>query len=175
MKDFSTNLDCLKKFFCSLRRCVNNICLTMMINGRLSRFLKWLNNVNYNRVERRSSRFLHTAPRTVSNTYAQMARVLKVCKSCAIHRAFITCSMPCAIWYKGTAQLLSLTEFKSHFFFFLLYFIGWTINRWRRGGNQSNQRKPPMISFRKYHILKSPKWASNQHSGIGGRLGKQTC
>ena len=28
-------------------------------------------------------------------------------------------------WYKGTAQLLSLTEFKSHVF--ELYFIGWTI------------------------------------------------
>ena len=32
-------------------------------------------------------------------------------------------------WYEGTAQLLSLTELKSHSF--ELYFIGWTISRWR--------------------------------------------
>ena len=32
-------------------------------------------------------------------------------------------------WYKGTAQLLSLTESKS--LLFQLYFIGWTINWWR--------------------------------------------
>ena len=31
-------------------------------------------------------------------------------------------------WYEGAAQLLSLTEFKSHLF--ELYFIGWTINQW---------------------------------------------
>ena len=36
-----------------------------------------------------------------------------------------------ATWYEGTAQLLSLTEYKSHLF--ELYFIGWDINRWRRG------------------------------------------
>ena len=30
-----------------------------------------------------------------------------------------------ATWYEGTAQLLSLTEFKLHLF--QLYFIGWTI------------------------------------------------
>ena len=30
-----------------------------------------------------------------------------------------------ATWYEETAQLLSLTEFKSHLF--ELYFIGWTI------------------------------------------------
>ena len=37
-------------------------------------------------------------------------------KSRATHRALITCNMSCATWYKGTAQLLSLTEFKSHLF-----------------------------------------------------------
>ena len=34
-----------------------------------------------------------------------------------------------ATWYEETAQLLSLTESKSHLFEH--YFIGWTINRWR--------------------------------------------
>ena len=33
-----------------------------------------------------------------------------VCKSCATHRALITCNQQCATWYEGTAQLLSLPE-----------------------------------------------------------------
>ena len=82
-----------------------------------------------------------------------------------------------ATWYKGTAQLLSLTELKSHLF--ELYFIGWTINRWRRGGNWTSRRKPLATSFRKCHILKpkdsSPKRHSNPYNSIGSRLGKQTC
>ena len=63
---------------------------------------------------------LLTAPRTVSNTYAQVARV----QSCAnhVHWALITCSMPRAIWHEGKAQLTSLTEFESHLF--ELYSIG---------------------------------------------------
>ena len=34
-----------------------------------------------------------------------------VCKSCATHRALITCNILYTTWYEGTAQLLSLTEF----------------------------------------------------------------
>ena len=52
-----------------------------------------------------------------------------------------------ATWYEGTAQLLRLTESKSHLF--ELYFIGWTSNWWRRGGNRSTRRKPLATSFRK--------------------------
>ena len=37
-----------------------------------------------------------------------------VCKSRATHRVLISCKMSCATWYEGTAQLLRLTEFKSH-------------------------------------------------------------
>ena len=37
-------------------------------------------------------------------------------QSCATHQALITCNMSCATWYQGTAQLLSLTEFKSQSF-----------------------------------------------------------
>ena len=51
-----------------------------------------------------------------------------------------------ATWNEGTAQLLSLTELKSHLF--QLYFIDWTINRWRRGGNRSTRRKPLATNFR---------------------------
>ena len=42
-----------------------------------------------------------------------------VCKSRATQWTLITCSMSCATWYKGTSQLLSLTDFK------LLYLIDW--------------------------------------------------
>ena len=47
-------------------------------------------------------------PRTVSNTYAQVARV----QSCANHVQHVNHM----VGYEGTAQLLSLTEFKSHLF-----------------------------------------------------------
>ena len=91
------------------------------------------------------------------------------------NRVQITCStssayhmqqvMLRATWYEGTGHLLSLTEFKSHLFEH--YFIGWSINRWRRGGNRSTRRKPLATSFRKCHILKpedsSPKRDSNPH------------
>ena len=39
-----------------------------------------------------------------------------VWKSLATHRAPITCNMLCTTWYERTAQLLSLTELKSHLF-----------------------------------------------------------
>ena len=66
---------------------------------------------------------LLTAPRTVSNTYAQVARV----QSCANHVQHIerlshASVMLRATWYEGTTQLLSLTELKSHLF--ELYCIG---------------------------------------------------
>ena len=66
---------------------------------------------------------LLTAPRTVSNTYVQVARG----QSCANHVQHIerlsrASVMLRATWYEGTAQLLKLTELKSHLF--ELYFIG---------------------------------------------------
>ena len=47
-----------------------------------------------------------------------------VCKSRAAHEALIWCKchMLRATWYEGTAQLLGLTESKSHLF--ELYFFG---------------------------------------------------
>ena len=70
-------------------------------------------------------------PQTVSNTYTQSVRGPIVCKPHATHQAPVTCNMWCAMWYQGTAQLLSLTEFESHLF--QLHSIGWTINQWRIG------------------------------------------
>ena len=138
------------------------------------------NNDNNNCIERHHSRFLqspHCAANCFQHVHSNGPGAVE-CKSCATHRALITCNMWCAMWYKGTAQLwINLTELKSHLFW--LYFIGWTIHQWRRGGNRSIWRKPPMMSLKKCHILKpdnsSPKQDSNPHSSIGGRLGKQTC
>ena len=60
---------------------------------------------------------LLAAPRTASKTYAQVATA----QSCANHVQHIerlsrANVMLRATWYERTAQLLSLTEFKSHLF-----------------------------------------------------------
>ena len=65
-------------------------------------------------------------PRTVSNTYTQVAQA----HLCANHVQFIehlshASFVLRAMRYEGTAQLLSLTEQKLHLF--ELYFIGRTI------------------------------------------------
>ena len=46
-----------------------------------------------------------------------------------------------ATWYKGTAQLLSLTELKLHSF--ELYFIGWTIKLMKYGRKPEYPEKTP--------------------------------
>ena len=73
------------------------------------------NNNSNNPIERCNSTFFYsllTAPQTVSNMYALVARA----QSCATHRVLIKCNLQCAARYKGTAQLLSFTEFKLHLF-----------------------------------------------------------
>ena len=85
---------------------------------------------------------LLTAPRTVSNTYAQVARA----QPCANHMQHIerlsrASFMLRATWYEGTAQLLSLTELKSHLF--ELYFIGWTIKPMKEGRKPEYPEKTP--------------------------------
>ena len=75
---------------------------------------------------------LLAAPQTVSNTYAQLARV----QSCANHVQHIgryMYNMSYAMWYKREAQLCSLTEFISHLF--ELYFTSWNNNR--TGGEET--------------------------------------
>ena len=46
-----------------------------------------------------------------------------------------------ATWYEGTAQLLSLTELKSHLF--ELYFIGWTIKPMKEERKPEYPEKTP--------------------------------
>ena len=66
---------------------------------------------------------LLTAPRTVPNMYAKWPwrnRVQITCNtSSSYHVQHVVLR---ATWYEGTAQLLSLTQMKSHLF--ELYFIG---------------------------------------------------
>ena len=80
--------------------------------------------------------------RTISNTYAQVARA----QSCANHVQHIerlsrASVMLCATWYEGTAQPISLTELKSHLF--ELYFIGWTIKPMKEGRKPEYLEKTP--------------------------------
>ena len=91
---------------------------------------------------------LLTAPRTVSNTYAQVARA----QSCANHVQHIerlsrASVMLRATWYEGTAQLLSLTKLKSHLF--ELYFIGWIIKPMKEGRKPEYPEKTPGDELKK--------------------------
>ena len=91
---------------------------------------------------------LLTAPWTISNTYAQVVWAQSHANHVQnIGLLYVQHVVLRAMWYEGTVQLLSLTELKSHLF--ELYFIGWTINRWRRGGNRSTWRNPLATNFRK--------------------------
>ena len=116
------------------------------------------NDNNNNLTERHNLRFftissLHHEPSP--DTYAQVAQA-QLCANQAQHierLSHATCRFTCHL-VRRTAQLLSLTEFKSHLF--ELYFVGWTINWWRMGGNRSTRRKPLMTSSENHTYL-SPK------------------
>ena len=60
-------------------------------------------------------------PRTVSNTHAQVAQA-QLCANPVQHieRLLRASVMLRATWYEGTAQLLRLTELKSHLFELIL-------------------------------------------------------
>ena len=75
------------------------------------------NNDN-DRNERHNSRFFYNlaAPQNCLQQVCSSGQGASVYKSRATHRALIMGNMLCAIGYKGTAQLLSLTELKSHSF-----------------------------------------------------------
>ena len=77
-----------------------------------------------NCIERLNSRFLQS-PHCAANCLQQVRSSgpgAIVSKSRATHRALITCNLQRDTWYEWTAQLLSLTELKSHLF--QPYFIG---------------------------------------------------
>ena len=68
---------------------------------------------------------LLTAPRTVSNTYAQVARAqYRVQTTYNISSGYRVQQVVLrATWHEGTAQLSSLTEFSSHLLIFLFYWL----------------------------------------------------
>ena len=129
---------------------------------------------NNNRIKRRNSRFFYNlliAPRTVSNTYAEVAQVQS-------HRALIMCNMSCYLPRATKGQLSYYVWQSWNRIYFSFILLAEPLNRRRRGGNRSTRRKPLATSFRKCHIPQpedsSPKRDSNPHSSTGGRLGKQT-
>ena len=92
-------------------------------------FFSQLHVINNNRIQRRYSRFF-----TISSQRCELTptRTLKWPRR---NRVQITCNISSAYhmqhvvlhatWYEGKAQLLSVTELKSHVF--ELYFVGWII------------------------------------------------
>ena len=126
---------------------------------------------------------LLTAPRTVSNTYAQVARA----QSCANHVQHIerlsraTCRVTChAVRMDSSATKFDRVLNHIYLSFILLAEpLTDGSGGGGRGGNRSTRRKPLATSFRKCHMLKpedsSPKRDSNPDNSIGGRLGKETC
>ena len=116
------------------------------------------NNDKYNRIQRCNSRIstvssLRREP-TPARTFKWPGsnRVQITCNTSSAHH--VQHIMLRATWYEGTAQLLSMTELKSHLF--EIYFIGWTINRWRGGGRKPDcSEKTPGTSFRNLEDYKS--------------------
>ena len=64
-----------------------------------------------NSIERHSWRCC-SLRRELSPTHTLQRPGTIVCAWRATHRTFITCNMPCARWYKGTAQLLDSSAIK---------------------------------------------------------------
>ena len=90
---------------------------------------------------------LLTALQTVSNTYVLVAWA----QSCANHVQHIErlsrATTLCATWHEGTAELLSLTEFKSHLV--QPYFIGSNHQPMKEGRKPEHPEKTPDNEFQK--------------------------
>ena len=114
----------------AVKQPANNASLSLLVltGARTQTFAKRIrnNNNNNNRIQRHYSRFftISSQRRELSPTRAlkwpRRNRVQITCNtSSAYHVQHVVLR---ATWYGGTAQLLSLTELKSHLF--ELYFIG---------------------------------------------------
>ena len=119
----------------------------------------------------------HSAANSLHHAYSSGPGAI-VCKSCATHRALITCK--CHVTGHLVQRNSSAFKFdRVEIAFIWAYFVGWIIELMKEGENRSTWRKPLVTSFRKCHILQpedsSPKRDSNPRSSIGGRLGKKTC
>ena len=128
-----------------------------------------------NHIERHNSRFLqspHCAVNCLHHVCSSGPGAIMY-KSRATHQALIMCSMSYATWYKGTAQLLSLTSLDHIDFSFMLLAEPFTdegVEETRVPGENPWQWASKNVTNW------SPKIQNlNPHSSIGGRLGKQTC
>ena len=68
---------------------------------------------NDNVIDRHNSRILQS-PYCATNCLQHVllsGQGAILCKSCATRQGLITFNMSCTLWYQGTAQLLSLSEF----------------------------------------------------------------
>ena len=113
---------CLKISYCMFMLLFSLVCRDNSNNNNND------NNNNNNRIQSRNSIFL-----TISSLCRELSptRSLKwprrnhVQITSNTSRAFhVQHVVLCATWYEVTAQLLNLTELKSHLFY--LYFVGWT-------------------------------------------------
>ena len=109
---------------------------------------------------------LLTAPRTVSNMYAPVARV-QLRANHVQHIGRLSCATCRVVVSKNRSAIkFDRVEIALNFSFISL---AETIS----GGNRSRQRKITTTSFRKRHILKLEMLCStlvfNPHSSIGGR------
>ena len=105
---------------------INNIIIIIIIIIKMNSNNNNNNNNNNSRIQRRNSRFftifsLRREPsptRTLKLPGRNCVQIMySTSSACHVQHVLLH-----ATWYKGTAQLLSLTEFKSHLF--ELYFIG---------------------------------------------------
>ena len=119
-----------------------------------------INESNSNRIQRRNSRLFtisslfHELSPTHSLKWPRRYCVQIACTASSTH--YLQHAVLRATWYKGTAQLLSLTEFNCIYFSFILLAEPLTDEGggWGGGGrNRSTRRKPLATSFRKCHIL----------------------
>ena len=126
----------------SMNNCPRNICLTWwperiknrdrinqdLMTQETAKKKRWRwkghnltksnNNTNNNRIQRCNSRFLTISSLRHEPSPAHMLKwtrcncVQIMCNTSSTHH--VQHVMLCAVWYKGTAQLLSLTELKLH-------------------------------------------------------------
>ena len=107
------------------------------------------NNNNNNRIQRRYSRFF-----TISSQRRELSPTCTLKWPGQVHhieRLSRASVMLRATWCVGTAQLLSLTELKSHLF--ELYFVGWTINSMKEGRKPEYPEKTPGDELQKMHNI----------------------
>ena len=100
---------------------------------------------NNNRIQKRCPRFFAISSQccelspTRTLKWPRRNRVQITCNtSSAYHVQHVVLR---ATWYEGTAQLLSLTELKSHLF--ELYFVGWIIKPMKEGRKPEYTEKTP--------------------------------